>query len=404
MLLPFDVIDRIFAIVAINDLKTGAQATLASCSRVSHSLHDLTAAHLYRHVHTNYACKTLLKRRDLAALVHSAEFELVDAGWNLPEMFDDDDEFEEVDGPTLTLQPQPRMLRDLGLDDDMVEDIRAGDGRALVTAVLRVLPNLQALKLIIMDPLGRYIDILKPSRSDVAPSLTKVHLRYGSGSDDHDPTPVFDAFALPTIHTLTIAAFRGSSNAEAESTYSKGTSTVKHLTMDSRTYAAKLHTQWLLLPKALTTLTTSMAVTRRHLYELQHSRLTLRSLTLGSFTLHSLILHKHAYINGLTDFLVLEHIEIPINVLLMNGTDVGYMSLSDRLPKSVRSLSLIWGRCITFEGFGTMVLALVASHSLRKFVLREAPRAYDDIDRRVYENIQSACETAGVEWSAEYGY
>jgi hypothetical protein len=240
MLLPLDIIDRIFASVAINELKTGTQATLASCSRVSHSFHDWATVHLYRHVHTNHACKILFKRRDLAKLVHSAEFELADADWNLPGIFDD--ELEEMDGPTLALQPQPKMLRDLGLGDDVIEDIRAGDGRALVTAVLRVLPNLQALKLMVMDPLGRYVDILKPSRSAGTPSLTNVHLRYCSGTDEDDPTLVFDAFMIPTIHTLTISTFRGPFKAGVESIYLKGTSTVNNLTMDSESVNPDYHT------------------------------------------------------------------------------------------------------------------------------------------------------------------
>jgi hypothetical protein len=140
-----------------------------------------------------------------------------------------------------------------------------------------------------------------------------------------------------------------------------------------------------------------------HFPELQRSRLTLRSLAL----------HGDAHINygseniaGLSDFHVLDHVDVPLNALLPNDTDVGYISLSNRLPKSVRSLSLIWVPCITFDDFGIQVLALVVSHSLRKFVLRSAPRAHidNDIDMCVYENIQSACESAGVEWSVEYDY
>jgi hypothetical protein len=399
MLLPLDIIDRIFASVAINELKTGTQATLASCSRVSHSFHDWATVHLYRHVHTNHACKILFKRRDLAKLVHSAEFELADADWNLPGIFDD--ELEEMDGPTLALQPQPKMLRDLGLGDDVIEDIRAGDGRALVTAVLRVLPNLQALKLMVMDSLGRYVDILKPSPSAGTPSLTNVHLRYCNGTDEDDPILVFDAFMIPTIHTLTITTFRGSQKVASKFIYSKGTSTVKHLTMEGTAGNANLHTQWLYLPEALTSLTSDISVMALRLRDLQRSRLTLRSLVLyGDYSTN------HAHIVSLADFPFLEHVEVPLNALLRDDADAERTTLADRLPKSVRSLSLRWSRCISFNTFRIQVLEVVASHPLYGLMLRSAPKANDDNQRRMYEDIQSACESAGVKWSVvqEYGH
>jgi hypothetical protein len=393
MLPPFDIINHIFEIVAINDYKTGGQPSLASCARVSHALHDLTAAHLYRHIHTNNACKTLLKRRDLAELVHSADFELHEAGLGLCELFDGD---EEMDRPTSMMQPQPKMLRGLGIDNDVVVDIRAGDGRALVTAALRVLPNLRTLKLTINDPLDQYAGLLEPSLLASLPHLTTVQLNLGKGVLN-DLTIAFHAFAIPTIHTLALTGLAEGTMPDPTSSLWNIISTVEHLVINT-TGGRNTVNNWLCLPTRLVSFTSDVSImpSSPPFPELNRFRDTLKSLVLTDS--HRRHIHG-VHIKDLVDFTALAHIDLPPYVLLKDTQEARSVPLMDRLPTSLRSVSFNlqnkanWYWPMDLNVFVAQLVKLVESRPLHTLILRGGLKN----GKEMHKQLRASCERAGVE-------